>query len=232
MACPHRSPGIIVSAIERALRVGHRSPLTARSPHSFRESPMRILTLAALSLILTGCATSATGGGSAPVPDNTPTPTVSTGRVVTTSGSTVQMNTMNIDLDVKLFVTGTPDEAWAVLPGVYSELMIPVSVNDTRTKTIGNTGWKTRRSIGRVPAQRYLDCGSSGTLENAETYQLNLSIVTSVLPNPNGGAVISTAITGTGKNPITSSSAEVRCVSKGDLELRIRDMVQKAIYAK
>jgi len=193
---------------------------------------MRILTLAALSLIVTGCATSAAGGGSTPVADNTPTPTTTTGRIVTTSGSTVQMNTMNIDLDVKLFVTGTPDEAWAVLPGVYSELLIPVSVNDARTKTIGNTGWKTRRSIGRVPAQRYLDCGSSGTLENAETYQLNLSIVTSVLPNANGGAVISTAITGTGKNPITSSSAEVRCASKGDLELRIRDMVQKAIYAR
>lgn len=193
---------------------------------------MRLLTLAALSLIVTGCATSATGGGRAPVPDNTPTPTANTGRVVLASGATVQMNTMNIDLDVKLFVTGTPDEAWAVLPGVYSELMIPVSVNDTRTKTIGNTGWRTRRSIGRVPAQRYLDCGSSGTLENAETYQLSLSIVTSVLPNPNGGAVISTAITGTGKNPVTSSSAEVRCASKGDLELRIRDMVQKAIYAR
>ncbi len=193
---------------------------------------MRILTLAAFSLIVTGCAASAAGGSSAPVPDNTPTPTTNTGRIVTTSGATVQMNTMNIDLDVKLFVTGTPDEAWAVLPSVYSELLIPVSVNDTRTKTIGNTGWKTRRSIGRVPAQRYLDCGSSGTLENAETYQLNLSIVTSVLPNPNGGAVISTAITGTGKNPITSSSAEVRCASKGDLELRIRDMVQKAIYAR
>jgi hypothetical protein len=193
---------------------------------------MRLLTLTALSLIVTACATSATGGSSEPVPDNTPTPTANTGRIVTSSGATVQMNTMNIDLDVKLFVTGTPDEAWAVLPGVYSELMIPVSVNDTRTKTIGNTGWRTRRSIGRVPAQRYLDCGSSGTLENAETYQLNLSIVTSVLPNPNGGAVISTAITGTGKNPITSSSAEVRCASKGDLELRIRDMVQKAIYAR
>ncbi len=189
------------------------------------------LAAAALIATVSGCATTAATGGD-PVPDNTPTPTVSTGRIVTGNGATVQMNTMNIDLDVKLFVTGTPDEAWAVLPGVYSELLIPVSVNDTRTKTIGNTGWKTRRSIGRVPAQRYLDCGSSGTLENAETYQLHLSIVTTVLPNPNGGSVISTAISGMGKNPVTSSSAEVRCASKGDLELRIRDMVQKAIYAR
>ena len=74
-------------------------------------------------------------------------------------------------------MTGTADQAWAVLPGVYTELGIPLSVNDARTKTLGNTGWRTRRMIGRVPAQRYLECGSSGTLANAETYQLNLSIV-------------------------------------------------------
>ena len=193
---------------------------------------MRPLSLIALTVAVAGCASTAPAGSSAPVRDNSPTPTPSSTRVVTGSGSTLQMNTMNLDLDVKLFVTGTPDEAWAVLPGVFSELLIPVSVNDTRTRTIGNTGWKTRRSIGRVPAQRYLDCGSSGSMENAETYSLNLSIVTSVLPNPNGGAVVSTAISGTAKNPITSSSAEVRCASKGDLELRIRDMVQKAIYAR
>lgn len=193
---------------------------------------MRPLSLVAFTVTVAGCASTAPAGSSAPVRDNAPTPTVNSTRVVTGSGSTLQMNTMNIDLDVKLFVTGTPDEAWAVLPGVYSELLIPVSVNDPRTKTIGNTGWKTRRVIGRVPAQRYLECGSSGTMENAETYSLNLSIVTSVIPNPNGGSVISTAISGTAKNPITSSSAEVRCASKGDLELRIRDMVQKAIYAR
>ena len=193
---------------------------------------MRPLSLIALTLAVSGCASTAPAGTSAPVPDNTPTPTVNSTRVVTGTGSTLQVNTMNIDLDVKLFVTGTPDEAWAVLPAVYSELLIPVSINDTRTKTIGNTGWKTRRSIGRVPAQQYVECGSSGSMQNAETYSLNLSIVTAVLPNANGGAVISTAISGTAKNPITSSSAEVRCTSKGDLELRIRDMVQKAIYAR
>lgn len=199
-----------------------------------REIPMRPRSLIALTLAAAaaGCASTAPAGTSAPVRDNTPAPTVNSTRVVTGGGSTLQLNSMNIDLDVKLFVTGTPDEAWAVLPGVYSELLIPISINDIRTKTVGNTGWKTRRAIGRIPAQRYLECGSSGTMQNAETYSLNLSIVTSVLPNPKGGAVISTAISGTAKNPITSSSAEVRCASKGDLELRIRDMVQKAIYAR
>lgn len=159
-------------------------------------------------------------------------PTVANNRIVTSSTTQLQVNTMNLDVDVKLFVTGTVDEAWAVLPGVYQELGIPLSVNDNVRKSLGNTGWKVRRSIGRVPAQRYLDCGSSGTIENAETYQLNLSIITTILPNANGGSVVSTSLTGVGKNIVTSSSAEVRCASKGDLEIRIRDMVQKAMYAK
>jgi hypothetical protein len=191
---------------------------------------MRPLLVPALALIASACAS--TGGSAPATPDVAPVPTVNTARVVTGSNSTLQVNTMNIDMDVKLFVTGTVDEAWAVLPGVYAELGIPLSVNDARTKTLGNTGWRTRRQIGRVPMQRYLECGSSGTIENAETYNINLSITTTVLPNANGGSVISTAITGVGKNPITSSSAEVRCTSKSQLELRIRDMVQKAIYAK
>ena len=189
---------------------------------------MRALLALATAGIFTACAAST----SSPDLDIAPTSTVATTRGVTATGgaSTVIASAMNIDLDVRLVVTGTPDQAWTALTAVYQELGIPLSVNDAASKTIGNTGWRTRRSIVRVPAQRYLDCGSSGTIQNAETYQLTLSIISNVKPNPRGGAVVSTAITGTGKNPITSSSAEVRCASTGDLELRIREMVERAIH--
>jgi len=188
---------------------------------------MRLLPSLLLPLFAAACAGATATGGDTGV---APTPTVATTRVVTSQGGTVMASGMTVDFDVRLLVTGTADQAWAVLPGVYAELGIPLSINDAGSKTIGNTGWRTRRVIGRVPAQRYLECGSSGTLANAETYQLTLSIVSTVSPNARGGAVVSTAVSGTGKNPITSSSAEVRCASTGDLELRIRDMVEKAIH--
>ncbi len=187
---------------------------------------MRPLLIPAIVLFAAGCASAGAAAGGAP------TQTVATNRVMTSGGEMMQTNTMNIDTDVKLFVTGTVDEAWAVLPGVYAALGIPLSMNDNVRKTLGNTGWRVRRQIGRVSARNYLDCGSSGTLENAETYQLTLSITTTVLPNSKGGSIISTALTGSGKNPVTSSSAEVRCASKGDLEMRIRDDVQKALLAR
>ena len=67
----------------------------------------------------------ASAGGGAP------TQTVATTRVMGGgTGEMMQANTMNIDTDVKLFVTGTVDEAWAVLPGIYQSLGIPLSVND------------------------------------------------------------------------------------------------------
>lgn len=187
---------------------------------------MRPLLVTATALLVAGCASAGASSASGP------TQTVATSRVVTGGGDMMQMNTLNADTDVKLFVTGTVDEAWAVLPGVYQALGIPLSMNDNVRKTLGNTGWRVRRQIGRVSTRNYLDCGSSGTLENAETYQLTLSITTTILPNPKGGSIVSTALTGSGKNPVTSSSAEVRCASKGDLEMRIRDEVQKALLAR
>jgi len=120
---------------------------------------------------------------------------------------------------------------WLVLPQVYEELGIPLTVKNDASKIIGNEGWRTRRQIGRVPMQRYIDCGRSGTIENAETYTINLSIVTSVTANSGGGSVVGTTIQATGRNPVTSSTQEVRCVSMGDLEIRIRDMVQAKVAA-
>lgn len=171
------------------------------------------------------------GAGNSPTPQVTPAGRPATERIVTTSGASMNINTMNIDTDVRLVSTGTPAQVFAVLPQVYEDLGIPISVNDGASKSVGNSGWRTRRSIGKVPMYRYLDCGSSGTIENAETYNINMSVITTVRPNPSGGSIVSTAITAVGRNPVTSSSQDVRCASKGDLEIRIRDMVQKRIEA-
>jgi hypothetical protein len=188
---------------------------------------MRIPLLVALAITTAGCASS--GGGVDP--DSTPRVTTATERVVTGGGETLQMNAMNIDTDVRLFSTGTPDQAWSVLSAVYAELGIPLTMNNAATKSLGNTGWRTRRQIGGVRMYNYLDCGGSGNMQNAETYSITMSIVTTVKPNPGGGSVISTAITAIGRNPVTSSSQDVRCATLGNLEIRIRDMVQKRVEA-
>lgn len=190
-------------------------------------------TPALLALLVATATTVACGGSGSSTPGAAPPPQrVATERIVTADGAMMQMNTMNIDTDVRLFSTGTVDEVWSVLPAVYAELGIPLSLNEPANKTLGNLGWRTRRQIARVPMQRYLDCGSSGTIANAETYNITMTITTTAKPNPAGGSVVSTALTATGRNPVTSSTSDVRCASTGDLEIRIRDMVQKKVMEK
>lgn len=180
---------------------------------------------AILVLVVTACS-SGTGAGP------TTTPTARTERVVTSSGGGgVSLNTANVDNDIRLLSTGTAAQVWSVLPQVYEELGIPISMKNDAQKSIGNSAWRTRRQIGRVPMQRYLDCGRSGTIENAETYSITLAITTTVSANPGGGSVVGTILQATGRNPVTSSTQDVRCVSMGDLEIRIRDMVQTKVAA-
>lgn len=182
-------------------------------------------------LLLASVACSSTGGGD-PAPVPTTAPTIQTERVVTSSGGGgLAVTSANLDNNIRLLSTGTVAQVWSVLPSIYQDLNIPLTVKDDARKVIGNEGWRTRRSIGRVPMQRYLDCGRSGTIENAETYQISMTIVTTVTPNAGGGSVVGTILSATGRNPITSSTQEVRCVSTGDLEIRIRDMVQQRVAA-
>ena len=186
----------------------------------------------AILLLATAAACSSAPGGADPAPVPSTAPIVQTERIVTSSGGGgVTVATVNLDNNIRLLSTGTVDQVWSVLPSIYEDLGIPLSVKDDARKVIGNEGWRTRRSIGRVPMQRYLDCGRSGTIENAETYQIHMTIVTTVSPNREGGSVVGTIISAVGRNPLTSSTQDVRCASKGDLEVRIRDMVQQRVAA-
>lgn len=180
------------------------------------------------AVVLLAAACGGTSSGNDPIT----TPTVRTERVVTSSGgSGLAVTTQNLDNNIRLLTTGTVAQVWSVLPQVYEELGIPLTVKNDAQKVIGNEGWRTRRQIARVPMQRYLDCGRSGTIENAETYAINMSIITAVTANASGGAIVGTTIVATGRNQVTSSSNEVRCASQGDLEIRIRDMVQAKVAA-
>lgn len=184
----------------------------------------------ATTLVLVAACSGATAGSS-PQPTVNSAPT--TQRVVTSSGGGgLAMNTgANLDNNVRLLSTGTVAQVWSVLPAVYEELAIPLTMKNDAQRTLGNTGWRTRRSIGRIPMQRYLDCGRAGNMENAETYQISMSIITTVTANPSGGSIVGTIITATGRNPLTSSTQEVRCASLSELEIRIRDMVQQKVAA-
>jgi hypothetical protein len=110
---------------------------------------------------------------------------------------------------------------WAVLPAVYDSLHIPRSQVDEATHVLGNTGLKLRRRLGTIPLSRLLECGSAQGGPSADTYEVFLSILTTVQPGTEAGtAFVATTIDAQAR-PVSFAGEYVRCGSKGELEQRV-----------
>ena len=138
--------------------------------------------------------------------------------------STTEVNSALINAPV--------EKAWVALQEVYTTLGIPVTDLNQQSRTIGNNAYRVRRRIGDVPTMRALDCGGDSGMPNAETYQLLLTVKSRIIPSDAGGSVVQTTLEGTGKNPTTAASSDVRCSSMGALEKRIADLVKAKVAPK
>lgn len=134
-------------------------------------------------------------------------------------------NTTSPDV-VKLSLA--PDAVWRTLPAIFDSLTIPVSTLDPARKTIGNDGFKIRQRLGKAPLSRYLDCGNTQIGPNADSYDVMLSVVTTVTPNEASGATISTIVDARAR-PITFNQGYSQCSSKGGIELRITDLLKRLL---
>lgn len=145
------------------------------------------------------------------------------------TGSASGMNMVNVTEVNRTLVTAPPDRTFQALSAAYATLNIPATDIDQRARTIANSAFRVRRRVGDVPTMRALDCGGDSGMPNAETYQLTLTIQSRVIASDAGGSVILTTLEGTGRNPTTSASSDVRCVSLGALEKRIGELVKKTL---
>lgn len=117
------------------------------------------------------------------------------------------------------------DAVWRILPSVFDSVGITVTSIDQAGKTIGNPGFKIRQRLGKAPLSRYLDCGNTQIGPNADSYDVMLSVMSTVTPDGTAGAKLTTFVDAQAK-PVTYSQAYSRCSSKGGIELRISDLVK------
>jgi hypothetical protein len=123
----------------------------------------------------------------------------------------------------------TVEQVWRALPAVYEALAIPTALLDSKAHVISNQGSKVRQRLGKVPLSRYIECGTTQIGPNAETYDVQLSVVTRVDADPpSGGAKISTTVDAAAK-PVAFSQEYSRCSSKGELETRIVELVTEQV---
>lgn len=122
------------------------------------------------------------------------------------------------------------DSIWAALPAIYTALSIPLTTADPQTLRFGNEGMKIRRRLGETSLIKLLDCGRTQIGQNADSYEIVMSVVTTLARAGIHTTVVSTGVEASGK-PMQFGGSETRCRTKGELErliaLALRARVEK-----
>lgn len=175
--------------------------------------------------LLAACAT----GNSAPDVSVTPV----SARVVTSTGSgVVDLSRSTATVAVPVAVNASPDSVFLALLAVYKELGVTTSLLDGARRTAGNEFLKARRRFAEAPMASYFDCGASMGQPNAETYDMEIGIVSSVSPAAGGSSTITTTLSAAGNNPTLGRDRQLRCASTGELEKRIVRTVREILKLK
>jgi hypothetical protein len=168
-------------------------------------------------LLVNACASSP--AGSAPVGARPATQTIGgdgVGSVTVTSNTSADVSHLPYSADA----------VFRILPSIYDSLGITVSSLDPASRTIGNPGYKTRAKLGKAPLSRYLDCGGSTQIgPNADSYDVFLSVMSTVAAEGASGSVLSTIVEAKAR-PVIVSQAYSNCSSKGSIEIKIADLVK------
>lgn len=112
------------------------------------------------------------------------------------------------------------DQVWELLPAAYASLSIPITVREPANHVIGAERMRTHHYLGDVRLSKLLDCGDiEGTL-NADTFDVNLSMLTQLRPNSAGGTTVITRVDAAAK-PASTAGQYNSCASTGQLETRL-----------
>ncbi len=119
------------------------------------------------------------------------------------------------------------EEVWALLPGVFERLEIPVTTIDPAARELGNPGFLARRVEGKR-MNSYLDCGTMLGGAIANSHDITLSVITRLTAQEGGATSVTTVLDATARAQATSGGP-VHCQSRGVLEERIGRLVAEAL---
>ena len=123
-------------------------------------------------------------------------------------------------------VTAPLAAVWNALPQVFDSLSIPVATIDPAQHLMGNSGFKVRHRLGKTALSRFIDCGEAQAQPSADTYDVQLSVLTELQPS-DSGTTVSTTVDAVGR-PVDTSGDYIHCSSKSALE----PLIVKALNAR
>ena len=120
------------------------------------------------------------------------------------------------------------DRVWRALPVAYEAVGVPVTMVDPATHRLGNEGFKIRQTIAKAPLSRYLDCGNSQGFPNADSYEVQLTVMSRAAPGDAGSTKVTTVVDASAR-PINYRQSFTRCTTKGALEAKIAEVVKEQL---
>ena len=141
---------------------------------------------------------------------------------------TTTLSTVSSTIPGATRVTAPIDRVWSVLPAVLDSLGIPVDRLDNATRVIGTDGHRLRRRLGGVSLSRYLDCGQAQGGPSAETYEVNLVVLTELQAAEAGATMAITVVKATAR-PVNFAGEYSPCSTTGELEARIGRLITELL---
>lgn len=180
---------------------------------------MRFVTL----LVAVACTASCASSGSSTPDPGIVTPTQ---RIVVADNHGALRTT--VAPNARVHIPVAPSRVFDVLKPVYEELGVPSSLNDPSTGRLGNPNFFRTRKLGTEPISSYLNCGTTITGSAADTYKVNMAVVSQVRPDGHGETDLETAVTGQARNMEGTTSDLVACGTTGRLE----DLIKKRLFER
>lgn len=113
----------------------------------------------------------------------------------------------------------SPTEVMAAVRLAYAYFEVPLALNDVNGLRFGNADFFRSRNFAGKPMVQLLQCGSSMTGQNAATFRIYMSLVTTVIPDGAGHAKASVLFTATARDIAESASNyRVPCGTTGRME--------------
>ena len=183
---------------------------------------MRPIALALLLASVAACASSGGGTsddlGAATVVRNTTSIQGVAGQNSIGTGLTTMIAASTVRIGVPA------DQVFAVLPGVYEKLGIPVTTMVNKDRMLGNLDLRARARLAKTPLRRLFDCGGTTGEPNADSFQLTITVSSEVKDNGDGSSILSTLLQATGR-PVQFAGNDVHCSTTGELERQIEQQV-------
>lgn len=175
---------------------------------------MKSLIAAAIPLLtLAACATA-------------PQSAAPTATVVTSMSDTHIYKTNDADIHEDLVVNAPPVQTLIALKDAYTALGIEMKYSNPATSELGNLNFVKMHSIDGKPMSTYLNCGHTPYGLAADSYRIQMSMVSMVIrDSASGGSRIQTRLQAKGSDPGVSTEPR-DCQSLGTLEARLHKLVK------